>query len=105
MRDEASDRKSNKKTIAVLLGTQKVKLYHLSLIFIAFLASLSYAILQWEYTKAWGLVPLVAFLPLFKNMQVVWVNKSPGLLDSELKKVALSTFAYSILFFLTQALV
>lgn len=99
MRDEISDRKVNKRTIAVHLGSQKVKLYHLSLISIAFLASLIYALLHWENTQVLGLLPLIAFLPLFKNMQVVWKNKTPALLDPELKKIALATFAYSLLFF------
>lgn len=99
MRDEISDRKVNKRTIAVHLGAQKVKLYHLSLISIAFLASLIYALLHWENTQVLGFLPLIAFLPLFKNMQVVWKNKTPALLDPELKKIALATFAYSLLFF------
>lgn len=100
MRDESSDRKVNKRTIAVLLGTQKVKFYHLFLLVTAFLTSLLYAILQWEHTKGLGLLPLLAFLPIVKNMMVVWQNQSPALLDPELKKIALSTFAYSLLFFI-----
>lgn len=104
MRDEASDRKVNKQTIAVLLGTQKVKSYHLFLLLTAFLASLTYAILQWEQTKALGLLPILAFLPVFKNMMVVWKNQNPALLDPELKKIALSTFAYSLLFFIVHLL-
>src|SRR5690625_2330649 len=105
MRDEESDRKVNKNTIAVILGSQKVKLYHISLILIGFIAALTYALVQWEYTSAFGLIPLIAFLPLFKNCVVVWQNKSPVLLDPELKKIALSTFAYAILFFVVHAVI
>lgn len=105
MRDEASDRKVNKNTIAVILGSKKVKIYHISLILIAFFAALIYALAQWKHTEVLGLIPLLAFLPLFKNTMVVWKNKSPALLDPELKKIALSTFAYSILFFIVHAVV
>ena len=105
MRDEASDRKVNKNTVAVILGSPKVKIYHICLLLIAFFAALSYAIIQWEYTGAFGLIPLLAFIPLFKNIRVVWQNKRPALLDPELKKIALSTFAYSLLFFIMHAIV
>lgn len=103
MRDEESDRKVDKNTIAVILGSQKVKVYHTSLILIGFFTALLYAIVQWENTRAFGLIPLLAFLPLFKNIVIVWQNKNPALLDPELKKIALSTFAYSILFFVVYA--
>ncbi len=41
---------------------------------------------------------LVAFIPLIKNIKTVAQNKFPPELDSELKKVALSTFFFAILF-------
>lgn len=102
MRDQESDRKVNKNTLAVVLGSEKVKIYHSSLILIAFLSALSYILIHWEATRALGLLPLLAFVPLFKNIQVVWKNRIPAALDSELKKIALSTFVYSLLFFLVQ---
>lgn len=105
MRDEASDRKVNKKTMAVILGSQKVKIYHISLLLIGFITALMYALMQWKYTEVYGVIPLLAFLPLVKNSIVVWQNKSPALLDPELKKIALATFAYAILFFIVHAVV
>ncbi len=104
MRDQESDKKVNKNTIAVLLGAQKVKVYHVALILIAFLSAIVYAILQWKQTNAWGLIPLLAFIPLFKNILFVWRNETPAFLDPELKKIAMSTFVYSLLFFIVQAL-
>lgn len=99
MRDRLADGRANKITIAVLLGESKVKVYHYSLIFFAFIAALIYFILKeapwFEY------FPLLAFLPLFIHLGIVRRNTSPPLLDPELKKVALSTFLFSILFFVS----
>jgi 1,4-dihydroxy-2-naphthoate octaprenyltransferase len=41
---------------------------------------------------------LVAYVPLIKNIKIVSENKIPSSLDGELKKVALSTFLFAILF-------
>ena len=41
---------------------------------------------------------IIAFIPLLINMKTVYLNKESRLLDSELKKVALSTFLFAILF-------
>ncbi len=40
----------------------------------------------------------MAFVPLIKNVKTVANNTIPAELDSELKKVALSTFLFAILF-------
>ena len=41
---------------------------------------------------------VIAFIPLIINLVTVYKNKEPKLLDSELKKVALSTFLFALLF-------
>ena len=51
-----------------------------------------------DFTSVYQLVFLVAFIPLIKNMKTVAQNIIPAELDSELKKVALSTFLFAILF-------
>ena len=54
---------------------------------------------------------LIAYIPLVKHLIAVAKNKAPKALDPELKKVALSTFALSVLlalcmiFFLSDILV
>ena len=40
----------------------------------------------------------ITFIPLWLNLVTVYKNKEPKLLDNELKKVALSTFLFAILF-------
>ncbi|MDX1463550.1 MAG: 1,4-dihydroxy-2-naphthoate octaprenyltransferase [Marinirhabdus sp.] len=103
MRDRLADAKVNKNTLAVYLGEHKVKSYHTVLLFVAFGSACLYNLLT---SSSWILyVPLIAFLPLASNAVVVWKNKEPRRLDPELKKVALSTFLYALLFFVSIAYV
>lgn len=95
MRDEASDRKSNKNTIVVKIGGAKAKLYHYFLIVSAMVLVLVFAILS-EYRLDQYLF-LLAYIPLTKHLITVYKNQDPKALDPELKKLALSTFALSIL--------
>ncbi|WP_338644908.1 1,4-dihydroxy-2-naphthoate octaprenyltransferase [Flavobacterium sp. KS-LB2] len=95
MRDEASDRKSNKNTIVVQIGGAKAKKYHYFLIVSAMILILIFAILS-EYRLDQYLF-LLAYIPLTKHLITVYKNQNPKELDPELKKLALSTFALSIL--------
>jgi len=95
MRDEASDKKSNKNTIVVQIGGAKAKKYHYFLIVSAMVLVLLFAILS-EYRWDQYLFVL-AYIPLTKHLITVYKNQEPRALDPELKKLALSTFALSIL--------
>lgn len=95
MRDEASDRKSNKNTIVVQIGGAKAKKYHYFLIVSAMVLVLFFAFLS-EYRLDQYLF-LLAYIPLIKHLSTVRKNQEPRALDPELKKLALSTFALSIL--------
>ena len=95
MRDEASYRKSNKNTVVVQIGGAKAKKYHYFLIISAMILVLIFAILG-EYQLDQYLF-LLAYIPLTKHLITVYKNKNPKELDPELKKLALSTFALSIL--------
>lgn len=95
MRDEASDRKSNKNTIVVKIGGEKAKLYHYFLIVSAMVLVVIFAILNDFHFDQY--LFLVAYIPLTKHLITVYKNKDAKALDPELKKVALSTFALSIL--------
>lgn len=95
MRDEASDKKSNKNTIVVKIGGAKAKKYHYFLIVSAMVLVLLFAVLS-EYRLDQYLFVL-AFIPLTKHLNTVYKNQEPRALDPELKKLALSTFALSIL--------
>ncbi len=96
MRDRLSDARVNKNTLAVILGAKRVKIYHYSLIGVAFLAAICFFYLT--NTWQWSAAALVVFTLLTKHLVYVMQNTSPALLDPELKKVALSTFFFSVLF-------
>jgi 1,4-dihydroxy-2-naphthoate octaprenyltransferase len=102
MRDREADAMVNKNTLAVVLGRKNVKTYHALLIIAAFISAFAYFFLN-EFSAVQYL-PLLAFIPLFLNILKVYKNNSPVLLDPELKKVALSTFLFSVLLFAVQFL-
>lgn len=95
MRDEASDRKSNKNTIVVKIGTAKAKQYHYFLIVSAMILVLVFALINDFHFDQY--LFLLAYIPLTKHLITVHKNQEPKLLDPELKKLALSTFALSVL--------
>ncbi|MES2804571.1 MAG: 1,4-dihydroxy-2-naphthoate octaprenyltransferase [Bacteroidota bacterium] len=95
MRDEASDRKSNKNTIVVKIGGAKAKIYHYFLIVTAMVMVLIFAILDDFHFDQY--LFLLAYIPLTKHLITVYKNQNPKELDPELKKLALSTFALSVL--------
>lgn len=105
MRDEESDRKSNKNTLVVQKGGAWAKKYHLFLIVSAMILMLFFAVIfDFSYRDP---NPenfnfdvyffLIAYIPLVAHLKRVAKNKEPKLLDPELKKLALSTFLLSIL--------
>ncbi len=96
MRDQIQDKKSNKNTLVVKLGSQKAKLYHYSLFVIALITSVSYVMI--DYKSPLQFLFLIAFIPIILNTICVAKNIIFSELDSELKKVALSTFLFALLF-------
>jgi 1,4-dihydroxy-2-naphthoate octaprenyltransferase len=104
MRDEASDKKSNKNTIVVKIGGKNAKKYHYFLIVSAMALILVFGILFDIYRDSDPFhfnfdmyFFLAAYIPLTLHLIRVYKNQDPKLLDPELKKLALSTFALSVL--------
>ena len=95
MRDEASDRKAGKNTLVVKIGGKKAKLYHYFLVTFAMALILVFAFIN--SFKFDQYLFLLAYIPLTKHLSTVYKNKEPRALDPELKKLALSTFALSVL--------
>ena len=95
MRDEASDRKSGKNTLVVKMGAANAKIYHYFLIVAAMVLILVFALLSDFHFDQY--LFLIAYIPLTKHLVNVYKNQDPRALDPELKKVALSTFALSVL--------
>lgn len=96
MRDQIQDRKVGKNTLVVKLGSQLSKLYHFVLINGA-LGLLIIFTNMFVYTSPLKWLFLIAFIPLVHNISVVGGNILFRELDSELKKVALSTFLCAVL--------
>ena len=96
LRDREEDKKNNKNTLVVKLGASKAKKYHYFLIFGALIVSLVYSYIN--YKSPIQFIFIVAFIPLIINVITVAKNRVPADLDKELKKVALSTFLFAILF-------
>lgn len=102
LRDREEDKKNNKNTLVVKLGTEKAKKYHYFLIFGALISALIFVFLNFE--SIYQFVFLIAFIPLIRNVKTVAENKIAAELDKELKKVALSTFLFAILFAITNTI-
>lgn len=96
MRDRLSDKLSGKRTLAVLLGKNRVKIYHLALLSASILLGTIYTIMHFKSLYQFS---FLATLPLlFRNIREVMVNTIPAELDPELKKLALATLVFAITF-------
>jgi len=96
MRDINSDIKSSKRTLVVKIGSEFAKYYHYYLLISSLLFALIYNVIHFKSPIQFLFI--IAYIPIFKHFIVVYKNKIPKLLDPELKKLALSTFLFSILF-------
>ena len=96
MRDIENDEAAHKHTLVVKMGSKKAKQYHAFLLISGMLSAVLFTFLN--YVEPLQFVYLIAFIPFLLNIKTVFKNKVPMLLDSELKKVALSTFLFAILF-------
>lgn len=96
MRDMESDIKSGKKTLVVKIGIEFGKYYHYYLLVFSLIFMLLYTVIQ--YNSPFQFLFLFAYIPITKHFIIVYKNKNPKFLDPELKKLAISTFLFSILF-------
>ena len=103
MRDFENDKDCGKNTLVVKLGIKKSKKYHLIIIVLGILSSVVYTINA--YFSLIQFLYLISFIPLIIHMFRVVKIKAYKNFDPELKKVALSTFLFSILFSVSAFLV
>lgn len=94
MRDYQNDAKSNKNTLVVKMGPNNAKFYHVLLIITA-LVSLTLFLDRLREPVAF--LTLLPSILLFVHIRKVMQTKNPKDFDPELKKVALSTFAISLI--------
>lgn len=95
MRDVDSDTQSKKNTLVVKMGLANAKVYHYTLLTVAIVLTVLFAVLYGFRIDQYLFV--LVFIPIIKHVITVYKNKEARLLDSELKKLALSTFLLAIL--------
>jgi 1,4-dihydroxy-2-naphthoate octaprenyltransferase len=96
MRDVENDLNSGKNTLVVRLGYKRARVYQLMLIVSGFLATLLYVLLT--LSSYWELLFLIT-LPLFiSNLVGVFKVKDYRKLDPFLKKTALATLLFVVVF-------
>nr|WP_321225763.1 1,4-dihydroxy-2-naphthoate octaprenyltransferase [uncultured Psychroserpens sp.] len=95
MRDIESDKLAGKETLAVKLGKDKAKTYHLTLITLAIVVSIVFSLLY--FSNFWNFLFYIAFIPLSIHINKVRKAKDPRDFDPQLKVLALTTFLFSIL--------
>ena len=96
MRDRDNDKQFGKVTIAVRLGARYVMFYHLFLITMPVIMTAVYGFIYDAVSIV--VLSIMMLIPVTLHLKIVFQNKSENLLDLELKKIALLTFSYAILF-------
>lgn len=98
MRDFENDAQSGKNTLVVKYGFVWAKKYHTALVLMAFVSAVGHIIFNAQHRFYFA--HLVVFIPLLFHLIKVIKTTVPKQLDPELKKVALLTFFWSLLFFM-----
>ena len=96
MRDIPQDKRAGKITIPVILGLFYSKNYHAFLLFAPFILALIYVLIQPDFSWFY-LLFLILLIPATLLMIKVGNTQDHAQLDSELKKTALLTLAFSLL--------
>lgn len=96
MRDIENDRKSGKITLVVRLGYKKAKIYHSLLIVIAFATACEFVFRNFEHYLQFIFLVLLPFF-MFDLCKIMKI-KNHVELDPFLKKTALKTLLFAILF-------
>ncbi len=96
MRDMDNDRTSGKHTIASRLRYDKARIYHAMLILLALIFVTLYVLL--DFHSVWNFL-FVLTVPLFvRDLFLIFRTEDKAKLDPFLKRLALSTLLFSILF-------
>lgn len=95
LRDHENDARSGKNTLVVKMGFQRALNYHYLLILAPIVFMFSYALVVNHYMS---LSALFSYFILGKHLIYVIRNPQPERMDSELAKVAISTFLFALLF-------
>lgn len=96
LRDRENDKENGKMTLVVKLGLHRAKIYHVLLLTVSFGLSLIYTLAH--YDSLYQFLFILTLPLLITGAIKVLTNTVPADLYPELKKLALSTLMFSILF-------
>lgn len=96
MRDRVNDEVNGKHTLVVIMGIEKARWYHFSLLLGSVIAGLSYMLLN--YHSPFQMLFLMTIPLLWINVAVVFRNSIPEELDPYLKKLAITSLLFSLAF-------
>lgn len=95
IRDIESDQKAGKYSIPVRIGKQNAAIYHIAISLVGVLSAVVFVILN--YVAVWQLLFLLTS-PFLYSINVAVLNKPSDQLDPYLKKMAISTLLFVLLF-------
>ncbi len=96
MRDIRNDKASGKITVAVRLGFDRAKGYHGTLVVTGLMCLMLFTMLELRGMPQWGF--LITTPVLASHLKQVLTTEEPAVLDPQLKKLALGTFATAVAF-------
>lgn len=96
LRDVENDAIKGKRTIVVRIGVKAAKVYHLLIVVFAILLSIIYTI--FFFTSPVQLLFMLTIPFLVRDVITVMQNTVPFELNAQLKKLALTTFVWSVSF-------
>ena len=94
LRDIENDRESGKRSLVVILGLKKAKIYHTFLVLGAIIVIFIYTFLN--YHSSYQFLFLVAVPMLLQNVIVVIRSNRSTEFDAELKKLAIATLIFAV---------
>ena len=96
LRDHENDAMNGKNTLVVRMGVHWAKIYHVILLFTAFLLGLAFTLIHYE--SFLQLMFMLSLPLLASDIQKVITNTVPVELNAELKKLAVATLLFSLSF-------
>lgn len=94
MRDVENDKKTGKRSLVVMMGIKRAKIYHTILILGAIATAIVFTVIHFQ--SYYQLLFLITLPMLIQHIAVVRKNEHPSELDGELKKLALGTLVFAL---------
>ncbi|MBN1116422.1 MAG: 1,4-dihydroxy-2-naphthoate polyprenyltransferase [Bacteroidales bacterium] len=96
LRDVDNDAENGKRTLVVRIGVKAAKVYHLVIVVVGIVLTVIYTLIFFKSPVQLLFMATIPFL--YYDIRTVMLNTVPVDLNGELKKLALTTFAFSVTF-------